>query len=377
MILQTTDTSWWSYLFNILWFILIFISMFFGTKVQAFRSARTITTALEELKKWDAETRATTVRKLKQYSDKNLTIKDLERKLDIFLNYVSISPTGLDPAGIIPKIEHVMDVREDRWMEEVKSIAVNANNTQLHNLENLLEAAMAVNQVYRILRHYLLLGKKMKSYLILMQVEMQLSIIKSMAKAYVAAASAFEEGSPIGDSLGPMVTASLIRDITQSDTIAFDDIAYETISQEITFEGRKLFIVRAKGPGGTVGKPGEAIKKIINNDPTAVKLVIMIDAGLKMEGDKTGSVIIGVGAAIGGIGVEKYKIEGASTEHHIPIDAIICRQSLQDAITTMKNPIAKSVPKIVDIVKDMIRKRVKEGETVIVAGIGNTIGIGI
>jgi hypothetical protein len=43
----------------------------------------------------------------------------------------------------------------------------------------------------------------------------------------------------------------------------------------------------------------------------------------------------------------------------------------------MKNPIAKSVPKIVDLVKEMIRKRVKKGESVIVAGIGNTIGIGI
>jgi hypothetical protein len=295
----------------------------------------------------------------------------------MFLNYVSITPTSLDPAGIVPRIEHVMDVREDRWTEEVKSIAVNADSTQLHNLENLLEAAMAVNQVYRILRHYLLLGKKMKSYIILLQVEMQLSIIKSMAKAYVAAASAFAEGSPIGDSLGPMVLASLIRDITQTDSIPYSDIAYETISQEAEFEGRKIHCIRAKGPGGTVGKPGAAIQKIIDQNPGTIKLVIMIDAGLKMEGDKTGSVIIGVGAAIGGIGVEKYKIEGASTENKIPIDAIICRQSLQDAITTMKNPIAKSVPKIVDIVKDIIRKRVKEGESVIVAGIGNTIGIGI
>jgi len=377
MIFQTTETPWWSYLLNVLWIIFIFITMFYGQQIQSWRASRTITTALEELKKWDKETRTTTIRKLKQYSDKNLTLKDLEQKLDIFLNYVSISPTSLDPAGIVPRIEHVIDVRESRWTEEVKSIAVNADSTQLHNLENLLEAAMAVNQVYRILRHYLLLGKKMKSYLVLMQVEMQLSIIKAMAKAYVAAASAFAEGSPIGDSLGPMVTASLVRDITQSDSTPYDDIAYETISQEVSFEGRNVLIVRAKGPGGTVGKPGEAIKKIIQKDPAAVKLVIMIDAGLKMEGDKTGSVIVGVGAAIGGIGVEKYKIEGASTENNIPIDAIVCRQSLQDAITTMRNPIAKSVPKIVDLVKEMIRKRVKEGESVIVAGIGNTIGIGI
>ncbi len=375
MILQ--ESSPWAIILNVLWIVFIFISMFYGTQLQAFRSSRTITAALEELKKWDSETRAVTLRKLKQFGDKNLTIKDLERKLDMFLNYVSITPTSLDPAGIVPKIEHIMDVREERWIEEVKSIAVNADSTQLHNLENLLEAAMAVNQVYRILRHYLLLGKKMKSYIVLLQVEMQLSIIKSMAKAYVSAASAFAEGSPIGDSLGPMVAASFVRDVTNDDIIPHHDIAYETISQEIDFEQRKVFAIRAKGPGGTVGKPGEAIKKIIESNPDFVKMIIMIDAGLKMEGDQTGSVAIGVGAAIGGIGVEKYKIEASSTEKKIPIDAIICRQSLLDAITTMKNPIAKSVPKIVDIIKDMIRRRSNPGDAVIVAGIGNTIGIGI
>ncbi|MCK4238434.1 MAG: DUF1512 family protein, partial [Candidatus Lokiarchaeota archaeon] len=103
----------------------------------------------------------------------------------------------------------------------------------------------------------------------------------------------------------------------------------------------------------------------------------MIDAGLKLEGDRTGSLAIGVGAAIGGIGVEKFKIEESTSGVKIPIDAVICRESLEDAITTMKRPITRSVPKIIEKIKQAIRTRTEKGTKIIIAGIGNTIGIGI
>jgi hypothetical protein len=103
----------------------------------------------------------------------------------------------------------------------------------------------------------------------------------------------------------------------------------------------------------------------------------MIDAGLKLEGEKTGSVAIGVGAAIGGIGIEKFYIEESSTEKAVPIDALICKQSLEDAITTMSKSITESVPKLVEKIKQAILQRTEKGAKIIVAGIGNTIGVGI
>ena len=43
----------------------------------------------------------------------------------------------------------------------------------------------------------------------------------------------------------------------------------------------------------------------------------------------------------------------------------------------MKRPITQSVPGIVEKIKMAIRKRTEKGSKVIVAGIGNTIGIGL
>jgi hypothetical protein len=368
-----------SIIFQILFFVLIFISMFYGTKIQAWRSSKEIETGLAKLKGWNDECKQILLTNFKKYADKKEIDKDLMLKLEDFLTFVAITPISLDPYGIVPKIDHVIDVRDNRFKEEVKMLAPNIDpeSADAQNLENLLEATMAVDFVYRLVKHYLILGKKSKSYILLMQISMQMSLILSMAKSYYHATKAFAEGSPIGDALGPMVVGNFIRSVSNDEDVEAVEIAKDTIVQEVNFEDRVVYVVRAKGPGGTVGKPGTAIKKLIEEHGATISRIIMIDAGLKLSGDKTGSVAVGVGAAIGGIGVEKYYIEESSTNKSIPIDALICRQSLEDAITTMKRPITQSVPKIVENIKMGIRKRTEKGTKVIVAGIGNTIGIGV
>ena len=379
MQLGQTQTDPFSLIFNLLWFALIFVSMFYGTKLQAWRSSKEIETGLEKLKKWNDECKQLLITNFKKYSNKNETEKDLTLKIENFLTFVAITPVDLDPYGIIPKIDHIINVRDDRFKEEVMLLAPNADpeSYETQNLENILEAAMAVDYVYRLVKHFLILGKKSKSYMILMQISMQMSIILAMGKSYYHATKAFAEGSPIGDALGPLVAGSFVRDVSNSKDIEAKEIAKDTIVQEVLFEDRTVYVVRAKGPGGTVGKPGTAIKKLVEEHGESISRIIMIDAGLKLSGDKTGSIAIGVGAAIGGIGVEKFYIEESSSKKRIPIDALICKQSLENAITTMSRPITKSVHPIVEKIKMGIRKRTEKGTKVIVAGIGNTIGIGV
>ena len=334
---------------------------------------------MEKLKKWDDECKQILLSNFRKYTDKKETDKDLMLKLENFLTFVAITPVNLDPYGIIPKINHIIDVRDERFKDEIAGIAPNVEpgTKEAQNLENVLEATMAVDYVYRLVKHFLILGKKSKSYIILMQISMQMSIILAMGKSYYHATKSFAEGSPIGDALGPLVAGSFVRDVSNSDDVEAIKIAKDTIYQEVAFEGRTIYVVRAEGPGGTVGKPGTAIKKLIEEHGDSISRIIMIDAGLKFSGDKTGSIAIGVGAAIGGIGVEKFYIEESSSKKAIPIDAVICRQSLENAITTMSRPITKSVHPIVEKIKMGIRKRTEKGAKVIVAGIGNTIGVGV
>ena len=365
-----------SIIFNMLFFFLIFMSMFYGQKIQGWKAAKNIQEGLEKLKKWNDECKEILITNFKEFSDKKKTQKDLMFQIEEFITFITIAPVSLDPYGIIPKFDHVVDVRDYRFKEEVGNLAPNASSVQRSNLENLLEVTMAIDFIYRLIRHYLILGKKSKSMILLMQISMQLGLILSMAKAYYHASKAFSEGSPIGDGLGPLVAASFVRSVSDGEVEA-DETERDTIVQEVNFEDRTIYVVRAMGPGGTVGKPGKVIKNLIDQHGDSISRIIMIDAGLKLTGDKTGSIAIGVGAAIGGIGIEKHYIEESSTGKAIPIDALICKQSLEDAITTMKRPITQSVPKFVEKIKMAIRKRTEKGTKIILAGIGNTIGVGV
>lgn len=378
MIMQT-QTDPLGLVLNLLFFVMIFISMFYGTKIQMWRSSKEVETGLEKLKTWNDECKQILLKVFKKYANKKEMDKDLQLKLDDFLSFITIEPVSLDPYGIIPKLDHIIDVRNDRFKEEVAVIAPNVTpgSPEAQNLENLVEAAGAVDYIYRLIKHFLIMGKKSKSYILLMQISMQLSIILGMAKSYYRATKAFSEGSPIGDGLGPMVAGSFVRNVSQKDDVEAVEIAKDTIMQEVNFEDRTIYVIRARGPGGTVGKPGTAIKKLVEDQNNDISRIFMIDAGLKLSSDKTGSIVVGVGAAIGGIGVEKFFIEDSSTKKNIPIDALICRQSLENAITVMTRPITKSVPDMVEKIKMGIRKRTEKGSKIIVAGIGNTIGVGI
>jgi hypothetical protein len=112
------------------------------------------------------------------------------------------------------------------------------------------------------------------------------------------------------------------------------------------------------------------------SDPSnKVDSLIMIDAALKLEGEHTGEIAEGIGAAIGGIGVEKFRIEKAAVGADIPMYAVVVKQSLIDAISVMNKEIAEASEKAVAVVQRIIEEKTKEGDTVLIVGVGNTLGV--
>ena len=105
-------------------------------------------------------------------------------------------------------------------------------------------------------------------------------------------------------------------------------------------------------------------------------MVIMIDAALRYEGEKSGEVSEGIGAAIGGLGVERYKIEEIVRNYKIPVYAVIVKESIREAITPMTKEIIDSYSEVLKRIKSLIQLRTKKGDNIIIAGIGNTIGVG-
>jgi hypothetical protein len=245
-----------------------------------------------------------------------------------------------------------------------------SDETQVNNLENTLEAASALNFIYKVIRHFYLLGKKTLSLYVIMQIQMILPLVMREAEAYASALKAFAYGQPIGDGAGALVAGKLMHGHE------IRKLEKDCVVATVPYEGRTAFVIKAEGPGGNVGKPGDAIKTIIEENEGKIATVIMIDAVLKLEGEALGEVAEGVGAAIGGPGVDAYKIEEELLKYRLPINAVLIREDIGDTVSPLRKEVFDSADKVLERVKQVVLEKTKEGDKVIIAGIGNTIGIG-
>ncbi len=318
-----------------------------------------------ELEKWAKESRKVALGAITKHGK---TKRDVEKEFDNFLEFFAIEPVSDDPSGVLRRLEHILDVRKRRFEGVVARLAPKADPESAANLEMTFEGAMANYTLFRLMRHFMLIAEKTKNVQLVMLVQMNVPFLKEYAKAFVEATKAFAAGKPIGDGVGALTAARLVGNAKYFEPVE------DTVYAETKFEGRKLIVVKAKGPGGRVGKPGELVKRLVQK--RRVSRIIMIDAAGKLEGETSGQVVEGVGAAIGGPPTEKYKIEEIAVARKIPIDAIVIKESFKEAIKPLNKRLAKGVDVAGERVKQAIKERTKPGDVVIVAGIGNTIGIG-
>lgn len=351
---------------QVLWLAFFILYMFYGQKIQVKIMLKEIEGSLFRLKLMRDRGREIAISTIKSISKGN---SDPTDRIDRLLEHVYIPPVDLDPSGIIRRLEHLINVRDFKFKEEVKLMVPDADETQINNLTNMIEAAMALNQIYKAVRHYYLIGKKTSSFYIILQLQMILPQIMMETKAYARALVAFKNGQPIGDGIGPLIAARLMHGSKSY------EIVDDTVVGRVPLEGRVAYVLKAKGPGGNVGKPGEAIRQLLEEKGGEISRIIVIDAAQKFEGEKPGEVVEGTGVAIGGPGVDKYKVEEVATKYKIPLSAILVKEGIGDVVSTMRKEIADSVNEVIDRIKRIVRETTKEGDSVIIAGIGNTIGI--
>jgi hypothetical protein len=355
------------YLLQLTFFLIYaFILAFINQRLQTYLWLREAESSLKRLQILASKSKEIVIKKINEVGKPNF---DPSPSIESFLDFFVIEPTSLDPYGIVNKFRHILDVRSERFESFIKQIAPNVPQNYIPNLEGLMETAIGLNELYRLVRHYFILGKKTKNMLFIMQLQMNLPLIMRYAEAYFRATHAFSSGKPIGDGVGALVASKLMRGKQVK------RITNKTIFSEFEYKDRKLIVIKAEGPGAEIGEIDDAIERIINMYGGSVSRIIMIDAALKLEGEKTGQVAEGVGVAIGGTGVEKFKIEEIATKYKIPLDALIIKMSLEEAITTMKKDIIEAADDAMKRVLNIIDTRTSQGDIVVIVGVGNTMGI--
>ena len=337
----------------------------YGQKIQMFMILRNVGKKLSKLEEWNVNSKNIVLESLIEKSDDKEIVK---KRFDRLLSSFVIPPVSIDPKGIIVKLEHILNTQEDNMKDEIKLMTKDLDDVEISVLMNLVEVSLGINLMYKYIRHFYISGKKTGNMMIIAQIQMILPQIMEQAEAYNAAIPSLKSKKPIGDGIGPLVASKLSGESESK------EIVRDTTINEIVIENRNAFIIKAKGPGGNVGKPGEAIKKVVE-DKKDISLIITIDAALKLEGEDSGEVAEGIGAAIGGPGIERYKIEEIATNNKIKYLAIVTKMSEKEAITEMKDEIEKSAEILLTKVKETINQHSKDNQNIIIAGIGNTLGV--
>jgi len=348
----------------LVWFLPIILFVFYGQRIQLIITSRDIKKSMSELEQFRNDSRDELINYIKQKLSPN---GDPTQKLDRFFDYFTIMPVDIDPNGMIPKIHHLVRSREDTTRKQVMSMFSEISTLEITKVQNLLEIVTTLQLLHRIVRHLFLTAKKQNNYPLILPLQMMLPFIMEQAEALKDAVPAFKQGQPIGDGIGPLVVGGMMLDTKKQKA------EFETVYSESEFNDRKLILLKAEGPYATVGRPGEATEYLV--EKLKPNIIIMIDAALKLEGEDTGDIAQGFGAAIGGVGTDRFKIEAIATKHDIPIFAIVVRQSVKDAITLMKKEISDQTEKVRNQVYEMITDNSNPNETVLVIGVGNTLGV--
>jgi len=358
-----------SQIISLLTYAFFIVFIFYGQRIQMYIMVREVENSLHKLRIIKDEGRKTAIEAIKEIGKPTA---DPSARVDRYLDYFTIGPQGMDPQGIVYKLDHILDTRDERLKEEVKLMApsIAGNDIQVNNLENTLEAAMALNYIYKVVRHYYIQGKKTLSLYVIMQLQMILPMVMKEAEAYGSALKAFSYGQPIGDSVGPLIASKMMHGYEVR------KVPKDCVVASVPFEGRTALVLKAEGPGGNVGKPGDAIEAVIEEQQGKIACLIMIDAGLKLEGEMVGEVSEGIGSAIGGPGVDAYKIKEKITKYKIRNYAVIVKEDIGDAVSPMRKEINDAVDKVIERVRDVVKERTKEGDTVLIVGVGNSIGVG-
>jgi len=293
----------------------------------------------------------------------------LKESVQGFMEFFAVSPVDMDPYGVIKKLDMVLKQSDARFRWFVAQTAPNLNEVEQANVRNALSGAMMTHQIAKVVRHYLETIKKYKILQLALIIQMQIPLITRMAKAASNATKAFVDGIPIGDGIGPLVVASLVKPRVRVQV--FEEEEFAVAPAQVN--GRSVWVCKAIGPGAGTGYPGKFLLKFTAKN--RIDRIISVDAALRLEGEKAGSIAEGVGVAMGGPGVDRYEIEEFAVKRKIPLDAVAIKVSDEEALGPMRKEIVDAVPSAVEMVKQAVRRSGAK-ERILIMGVGNTCGVG-
>ena len=363
----------------ILWFALIVISLTpYGSYIQIMWYQYSVGNFLANLSKLITNNVNLVINHINQLLKSNGSSQSanksvVEKTIQDLMEFVVIEPISTEPTGLMRTLKLLVTSYNEKLEDSIKALLPNIDRPLIQNVVDAVDGLRELNFIYKVIMHYYRLSNKYKNPYLIIQVYMLLPIIKEYVDALNGAITTFLKGQPVGDAAGPLTAYRFMRSCTNITELTHN--VKDTYIGLCDFEGRRVYVVKARGPGGTVGSLDDGITYLVERVGVRPRIIITVDAALKLEGEKTGSIAEGVGVAMGGIGVERFNIERTASKYGIPLYAILIKMGMPEALSAMNKDVESAVNEAVERVKRVIRESVGEGEEVILIGVGNTGGV--
>jgi hypothetical protein len=340
----------------ILSFLLFPLLIVFGPRLMVWQADRKLRSVLAQVEEYHNTS-------LELFTSNMNQGEKFGQRLNSMKNFQFSAPTSLDPAGMVGRLENVLDASEEKFKRFINKYAETEDEERKADLNMAFKGVMGTHQIFKVLRHYRKLINETKNFQLVGLINMMLPIFEELAEAQKGATRAFVDQAPIGDAIGPLVAAKLITEEPE-------EKAENIMHSEEEIAGQKLHVLKSDGPGARLGKYGDALEDLAEENE--LEAIITVDAASKFEGEETGRVNEGIGVMMGGPGVEKSKIEEAAVDNDLPLEGVVIKQSAPEASKPMKKEIYDSWQEAVNKVKEVADEY--EGDVAVV-GVGNTCGI--
>ena len=351
-------------LMMLVWVLPVVLLVFYGQRIQLYVTSGEIKKGIRRLDAYGSESRGELVAYVRGLAPGS----DPEGRVDRFLDYFTIMPVDADPAGIIGKIRHTVRSREGATRRHIEAAIPGIGRPELARAQALLEVASSLRMMHKAINHAYLTAKRQRNYPLILPLQMLLPTVLENAEAMMGAIPAFRAGQPVGDGIGPMAVGRMMVGLEK------EEAALETVAARTELEGRRLLLIKARGPEPTVGRPADALEAAAAAGP--VDAVVMVDAALKLEGEESATIAHGFGAAMGGIGTERFQIEEIAAKRGAPVVSIVVRESVGEALSLMTEEVADLAEEVGARAREAALDAAQEGQTVAVIGVGNTSGVG-
>ena len=132
---------------QILSFLLFPILIVFGPRIMVWQADRKLRDALSDIEDYHNESLSL----FKQ----NMEVTDgFEQRLDSMKNFQFSAPTTLDPAGMVDRLENVLDASENKFQRFVEKHANTEDKEELADLNMAFKGVMGTQQIFKVMRHF-------------------------------------------------------------------------------------------------------------------------------------------------------------------------------------------------------------------------------